>query len=260
MPGPAASERWRPWRECPARAAFFLDFDGTLAPIVTDPAGAVPLPGVPALLGRLSRRFGLVAVVSGRPLSYLRRALAAPGGVRLAGLYGMEAVGPDGQVQVPAELDRWRPVVAAVTVAAATDAPAGLEVEAKGLSVTLHWRNAPERAGWARRFAESAAAEHDLVAQSGRMSIELRPPVAADKGTVVADWSAGFEAVACFGDDLGDLPAFAALDRLAADGVAVVRVAVADPETPPEVVAAADQVVEGPAGALALLTVLAEGS
>jgi trehalose 6-phosphate phosphatase len=64
----------------------------------------------------------------------------------------------------------------------------------------------------------------------------------------------------CFvGDDNGDLPAFAALDRLRAGGATTLAVAVAGPETPEAVVAAADVAVDGPAGALALLEVLAGG-
>jgi trehalose 6-phosphate phosphatase len=77
-----------------------------------------------------------------------------------------------------------------------------------------------------------------------------------DKGTVVRTLGAGFPAVACFGDDLGDLAAFAALDDLAVAGAAVARVAVVDDESPPEVAEAADVVVEGPEGAVALLTLL----
>jgi trehalose 6-phosphate phosphatase len=69
----------------------------------------------------------------------------------------------------------------------------------------------------------------------------------------------GLVAAAAFGDDLGDLPAFAALGELAASDpeLAVVRVAVVDVESPPEVAAAADLSVEGVPGAVALLEVLA---
>jgi trehalose 6-phosphate phosphatase len=62
---------------------------------------------------------------------------------------------------------------------------------------------------------------------------------------------------ACFGDDVGDLPAFAALGELGQAGVSVARVAVVHGETPPEVSAAADLTVEGQEGALALLALLA---
>jgi len=64
-------------------------------------------------------------------------------------------------------------------------------------------------------------------------------------------------AVAVFGDDVGDLPAFAAAAEMAGRGVTVVRVASVDRESAPEVAAGADVVVEGPTGARALLEQLA---
>ena len=73
--------------------------------------------------------------------------------------------------------------------------------------------------------------------------------------------AAGCSAACFLGDDIGDLPAFAALGRLAAaDGLATVGVAVQDAETAPEVAAAADLIVEGPAGAMAVLAWLAAAS
>lgn len=248
----------RPLCARPAEAALFVDFDGTVAPIVEDPATARPLPGVPVVLGALAARLGLVAVVSGRPAAFIVDALGHLPGVRLAGLYGMEEVADDGEIRVSPDAERWRPAVVEAIGAAVTDAPAGAEVEPKGLSVTLHWRRAPEAEAWARDLAARLRARTGLVPHPGRMSLELRPPLATDKGSVVRRLAAGHAAVACFGDDLGDLPAFAALDELAADGVAVARVAVVDPETPPEVAEAADVVVAGPEGALSLLGALLE--
>ena len=55
----------------PGRTALFTDFDGTLAPIVTDPATARPAPGAIEALARLAGRYRRVAVVSGRPLEFL---------------------------------------------------------------------------------------------------------------------------------------------------------------------------------------------
>lgn len=241
----------------PERAALFLDFDGTLAPIVPDPTAARPLPGVPGLLVELVERFALVAVVSGRPAGFLVEVLGHPAGIHVAGLYGMEVAGPGAEARPTDEAAAWRPVVAEATILAAEGAPPGVEIEAKGLTVTLHWRARPDAEPWARRFAEDEAARSGLRAQPGRMALELRPPVAADKGTVVRDLAPGHDAAACFGDDLGDLPAFDALGELAAGGMAVARVAVVDPESPPEVAAAADVTVEGPAQAVALLHRLA---
>ena len=246
-------------RERPGQSALFVDYDGTLAPIVDDPAQARPLPGVPALLSGLARSFGSVAVVSGRPARFLADVLGRPAGVALLGLYGMEEVAPDGSILQTADAEHWRPVVATVTADARRRAPAGLGVEDKGLSVTLHWRVDPRAEGWARQFAAEIGTERGLEAQPGRMALELRPPLATDKGTVVERVGRGWAVVACFGDDLGDLAAFSALDRLAAGGARVLRVAVADAESPPEVLAAADLVVEGPEGAVTLLGRLLAG-
>lgn len=247
----------RPLIERPAEAALFVDFDGTLAPIVEDPATARPLPGAPAVLGALAARLGLVAVVSGRPAAFLVGALGHLPGVRLAGLYGMEEVTAQGAVTVSPAAEQWRAAVSEATAMALAEAPAGAQVEPKGLSVTLHWRRAPAAAAWARDLAARAGGRTGLVPHPGRMSLELRPPVATDKGSVVRSMAAGHPVVACFGDDLGDLPAFAVLGELAAAGVAVARVAAVDPETPPEVAEAADVVVAGPEGALGLLSAIA---
>jgi trehalose 6-phosphate phosphatase len=257
----------RPFLERPGSAGVFVDFDGTLAPIVEDPEDARPVSGSSELLARLADRFSKVAVISGRPVAYLAENLAGAGSTELIGLYGLERQLPGStEVQVPAEADRWRQAVE--SVAAAADREVGRDperfrgfgVERKGLSVTLHYRNATGLAGWAESFAAQQADATGLVAHQGKMSVELRPPVDTDKGTVVADLASGLAAACYFGDDLGDVPAFDALDRLRADGVATLAVAVRSgigDETPPAVLEAADIVVEGPEGAMEVLRALA---
>jgi trehalose 6-phosphate phosphatase len=120
-----------------------------------------------------------------------------------------------------------------------------MRVEPKGLSLTVHYRGDPGLEAAVRDWAEHEAARSGLVLRDARMSIELHPPIAADKGTAVAELAGSFDAVCFIGDDRGDLPAFAALDELAARGASTVRV--------PELLARADLVVEGPEGAAALL-------
>jgi trehalose 6-phosphate phosphatase len=240
----------------PEGSAILVDFDGTLAPIVDDPAMARPLKGTRTVLAALARRFSLVAVVSGRPAAFVAAALSPLGQVRVLGLYGLEAVGPDGDVRLDPEAEPWRRVVAAVRAEAEREAPPGVGVEDKAVSVTIHWRGSPDAEPWATRFCEEARARHGLDVQAGRMALELRPPIAVDKGTVVDRLLPGKVAAGYFGDDLGDLPAFAALDRWARTGVAVAKVAVVDEESPPEVAAAADVVVRGPRGAQELLRAL----
>lgn len=259
-PSPALPAPLQPVAVRAAHAALFLDYDGTLAPIVTDPAGAGPQTGAAAVLDRLTRTFATVAVVSGRPVAYLIDALGDMPGVHVAGLYGLEERSADGTVHLAPDVVRWRVPVEVVTRRAEADAPEGLVVEPKGLTVTLHWRTRPEREAWAEDFAARVSADTGLVVQRARMALELRPPVAADKGTVVHRLAQGHSAAAGFGDDLGDLPAFAALAELAADGVAVARVAVVDAETPPAIRASADVTVDGPAGAVALLGLLADSA
>jgi trehalose 6-phosphate phosphatase len=232
----------------------FVDFDGTLAPIVDDPAVAAPHPDAPGILERLSRRYGRVVVVSGRPVGYLARHLADAGAAELFGLYGLErSRGGSARVETDAEAEAWRAPVAEAAEAAESSAPPGVMVERKGLTVTLHYRAAPDRKAWVDREADRLAASTGLQAHGGKMSVELRPPVSIDKGTVVRDLGTGLSAVFFAGDDRGDLPAFAALARLRAAGAETLGVAAGGPETPPDVAEAADLVVDGPAGVIEVL-------
>ena len=91
MTGPRISaDVLTPFVERPGRAALLLDFDGTLSPIVDVPGDARPLAGAGEVLAALARRFAVVAVVSGRPASFLEPLL--PAGVVISGLYGLETV------------------------------------------------------------------------------------------------------------------------------------------------------------------------
>jgi trehalose 6-phosphate phosphatase len=240
-------------------AGLFSDFDGTLAPIVDDPGSAVPLAGAPEALEALALRYARVGVISGRPGAFLAEHLGGRG-LALAGLYGLEVVTPDGVRTVPAA-KAWRRVVDEVAGRAETELPPALGIERKDLSVTIHFRVAAGYADLARQWAEDAASQSGLTVHPARMSFELRPPLPHDKGLVLGQSAAGLTHVLFLGDDRGDLEAFDALDRLAADGGAVVaRVAVRSPEAPEELLERADVVVEGPQGALALLHALVEAA
>jgi trehalose 6-phosphate phosphatase len=260
--GRSGDELLGPWLADPGRAGIFTDFDGTLSPIVDDPDRAVPLPGAVDTLGRLAVRYGRVGVVSGRSVRYLDRRLATAGGrphpgLVLSGLYGLERV-EDGELSVRDGAGRWAQVVDEVDAAARAAAPEGVTVEHKGLVVTLHARRAPQHLGWIESYAAETAQRTGLRAGPGRMLVELRPPLDVDKGTIVTELATGLAAVAFFGDDVGDLPAFGALTRLRRTGVATLAVAARSAESPTELLDAADLVVDGPAGILRLLTRLAD--
>jgi trehalose 6-phosphate phosphatase len=239
-----------PLRADPSTAAVLTDFDGTLSPIVDDPAAARPAPGAVEVLAELATRYRTVAVISGRPVEFLRTHLTTA--IELVGLYGLEWLRSGEPVDHP-DAETWRPVVERATKAAVAELPTDVLVEPKGLTVTLHFRTASHRAAQVERWAAARAALDGLVLHDGKMSVELHPPLAVDKGTTVRALAGGARAVCFLGDDIGDLPAFAALDDLRAAGVATAAIAVRTAEAPPEVLDRADLVVDGPSGALDVL-------
>ena len=166
----------------PERSALFLDFDGTLSAVVVDPTGARPLPGVPALLAELAATFALVAVISGRPTAFLADVLGAPPGVTLVGLYGLERA-----LRGPAH-DTWAAVIDEVVAEAEATAPEGVYVEPKGLTVTLHFRRAPEHKDWVVAFAERQHATRGLPVHQGRLERELRRRSMWTRGPWCARW------------------------------------------------------------------------
>jgi trehalose 6-phosphate phosphatase len=234
-----AADLLAPLAEAPRRAAVLLDVDGTLAPIVARPELArLPEP-TRAELRRLVGRYRLVACLSGR---------SGPDARRLVGVAGVVVVGNHGL-----ELDPS----AAELAAALGDfrREIGRPVEDKGLSLTYHYREAEDESRAIVELEEVAAKARavGLVARWGRKVLEIRPPVDADKGTAVKSLlrSSGATRALYAGDDTTDLDAFAGL--LEAGLETAVRIAVDSPEAPPELVAAADLTVDGPAELVGLL-------
>jgi trehalose 6-phosphate phosphatase len=224
----------------PHRAAILLDVDGTLAPIVERPEEARVPAGTKRELARLASRYALVACVSGRPGAEVERMLAVDG-VVVVGEHGLE---------LDPEAARWSTAITAF--ARGVDWPA----EQKPLSVSFHFRRADDEAAaraYLTRVADAAAAE-GLVPRWGRKVLEVRPPVAADKGTAVRALvaCAGVPRALYAGDDTTDVDAFAGLDALEF----AVRVAVDSGEMPEALRAAADVIVDGTEGVLALLRAL----
>lgn len=235
-------------------AAVFVDFDGSLAPIVARPEDARPLPAAVEALARLAEAGAQVAVISGRPVAFLEPWF--PPGVRLAGLYGLERR-VDGRRADHPEAARWRPVVDGAAERARRQLPTDVGVEDKGGSLTLHFRTSPGLADTVAAWAAAEAGASGLQPRPAKMSVELHPPVHVDKGRVVAEWVEDADPVLFAGDDAGDLPAFEALADLRRQGRTTLAVAVAGPEAPAAVLAAADVTVEGPPGLAGFLTELA---
>jgi trehalose 6-phosphate phosphatase len=240
----------------PPRTALLLDYDGSLAPIVAHPDDAIPLPGTPEVLEAIAKHVALVGIVSGRPVEFLAKSINARH-VTLVGQYGLEWV-DNGEIVVD---DRALPYVGAVAAAAdeAEHRWPDLLIERKGsVAVTVHWRNAPAHGDAVAGEIAELAQRLGLAVHPGRMSRELRPPVPVDKGTALERLVTGLSTAAFAGDDAGDLPAFAALERLRGSGALErsVRIAVTSPEAPEAVLRNNDVVVSGPIGLRELLDAL----
>jgi trehalose 6-phosphate phosphatase len=233
------------FRERSDRAGLLLDFDGTLAPIVARPELAAPVPGAREVLAALVPRLAVVAVITGRRAEEVAELLSVPG-VRYEGLYGLETSAPELLLALVPRVER-----------AAEGVPEAW-VEDKGASLAVHYRQAadPTRARVALLAAlEPVAAEAGMVALEGKMVVEIVPRDRPLKGGAVERIAgeSGLEAVLYAGDDVADLEAFAALDRLREAGLRTVKVAVRTEETPGRLVDAADRVVDGPDGLVSLL-------
>ncbi|MEU9214171.1 trehalose-phosphatase [Streptomyces sp. NPDC048415] len=251
----------------PTRAVIALDFDGTLAPIVPDPDQARAHPDAVPALAALAPKVASVAVITGRPAGVAVRYggfAGVPGLEHLVvlGHYGAErwdAV--SGTVTAPAP----HPGVAAVRAELPgfldkIGAWQGTWIEEKGRAVAVHTRRAsdPQAAFEAlREPLTDLAARHGLIVEPGRMVLELRPP-GMDKGVALLEYvrEIGAESVLYAGDDLGDLPAFAAVDKLRSEGVPGLLVCSGSSEVA-ELADRADLVVDGPAGVVRLLSTLA---
>jgi trehalose 6-phosphate phosphatase len=211
-----------PPRLDPDRAALFLDLDGTVAPFASRPELVGPIARRTATVsGAAAALGGRLAVISGRPLADIDRILDGAA-TAAAGVHGLERRSAAGVVQ-RAEPDPSVAQAAGVFQGLAEAEP-GLLVEDKGLSVALHYRNAPEAAAIAEAAGVRLAKRLGLQLQRGDCVVELRTP-GADKGDAVR----AFMAEAPFqgaqpifvGDDLTDEAGFAAAEDLGGYGVRV---------------------------------------
>ena len=259
------TEALAPLRQSPARAAILLDIDGTLAPIVEKPDDAVVPERTRQLLIELARRYGTVACVSGRRASEAR-AMVAIGTISYLGAHGAELLRAGWtEARLDAELEDWRRRIQefARQVDSSDLRRLRVRLEDKGAILAFHWRGAPDEEA-ARSAIDAVAARAEaagLRTHWGRKVLEVRPPVRIDKGAGITAFLGETDADRAMyvGDDVTDLDAFRALERLVEEGrlAHAVKVGVRSDEGPEEIVSQADLVVEGTDGVLELLSLLA---
>lgn len=255
--------------ESPSEVLLAFDFDGTLAPIVDDPEQSRLHDQAARELSRLGSLVQ-VAIITGRPVEAVRRLGALdqrPGMERVVvlGQYGVERYDvATGEVRLPevsstvaaalretqSLLEEW---------AAKGHDVEGIRIEDKARAVAVHTRQhaTPDQAHEQLKSPLRAIANrHGLSIEPGRLVWELRS-AREDKGDALRELVEEFKPrhVAFAGDDLGDLPAFEALEDLRAEGVRCCAVVSASKEQP-SLSKYADVLCEGPAGIAAWMGTL----
>ena len=204
----------------PDRPLLFLDYDGTLAPIVADPASAAPHAAVPDLLRRLHARHPVV-LVTGRHLASVAALFEDVPPVRGVGLHGTQTGTLGG------DLDHLLSDDAADALAdlrARVPDGAGVIVEDKGAAFAVHYRHAPDEAAALDRLrAWTADVPGVLTPIWGKKVVELRPATTS-KGTAVRTILAEHPAhvPVYLGDDVTDEDAFEVLAEI--EGAVSVKV------------------------------------
>jgi trehalose 6-phosphate phosphatase len=244
-------------------ALVALDFDGTLSPIVLDPTTSRPAPGALEALRALAAKGARIAVITGRDARTVLAlgSLDRVDGVMVAGLYGAEtwSAGELASPPTPESMTELRARLPALVRDRTIDD--AVWVEDKRLSLVVHARKAADPQAALEVLREPVAelaAQLGLELHGGRDILELRLP-GYDKGRVLRSLADDpYASTVLFaGDDLGDLPAFATVRALRAEGRRAWGVAAGSADVP-EVAAAADARVNGPDGVVALLTSLAD--
>lgn len=252
----------------PTESVLALDFDGTLSPIVSDPAQARAHPEVVPTLARLAPALRAVAVVTGRPAE---TAVRYGGFADVPGLERLTVLGAYGAERWDAHTGRFHvpPPHPGIDVVRAElpdlldrlKVPEGTWTEDKGYAVAVHTRRTSDPAGTYRRLGEPVAdlaARHELHLEPGRFVLEIRP-AGMDKGAALRDFltevgGLGSGSVLYVGDDLGDLPAYETVLNRRHQGRPGVLVYSSDPrEVVSALVERADLTVEGPEGVATLL-------
>ncbi len=175
-----------------SRLAVFLDYDGTLTPIVEHPDMAVLSPEARSVLERLAA-VTTVAIVSGRDVVDVMDKVGVPG-LYYAGSHGFDIRSPSGEPVGDEEMVRFDAFLSSLDQAEAelrqdlADVP-GSNVERKRFAIAVHYRQVPGE--YHQRVADAvdriAPGYPTLRVAGGKMIWELRPDIEWDKGKAL-EW------------------------------------------------------------------------
>lgn len=244
-------------------AGLITDLDGTISRIAPAPELAEVEPVARGALRDLAERLDLVAVISGRSAADAQRLLQLDRVVYM-GNHGLERRAR-GRTVVAPEARPYLPLITQTLTALASRLPdTGVVIEDKGATASIHYRQSPDP-----ELAKSAildallplAEQYGLRISYGRRVVELRLPVALDKGSALRDLVRDYHlrSVIFLGDDMTDLDAMRALQALRSSGVVTgLSVGVVGPETPDQIAQEADLTVSGVDAVAGLLTGLSK--
>ncbi|MEM7442523.1 MAG: trehalose-phosphatase [Pseudomonadota bacterium] len=205
--------------------ALFLDIDGTLIDIAATPDTVLVAPNLPDLLIRLHARLdGAVALVTGRKLDDIDH-LFGTLPLAAAGQHGLEQRNADGKI-TRHRVDSGLMAGIASRLSEFASTHPGIQVEDKGLTVALHYRNAPSAEHQARLWVKETMrdADGELSLHDGKMVLEIKPN-GIDKGTAVRDLMTRPPFFArspiYIGDDVTDEDGFRAANSLGGTSILV---------------------------------------
>jgi trehalose 6-phosphate phosphatase len=200
------------------RISLFLDFDGSISPIVVNPGDAKLDPEIRSVLKTLCARWDFdISIISGRGLADLRQR-AGLSNVIYAGNHGLEIESDTIRFREPqAEALRRELRCVLLQLKLALSDTDGVEIEDKGLTLSVHFRRvSDDLRDWVRNVSHSTVSRsRSFSCREGKMVLEVRPQVTWNKGHAVR-WIARevlpAESLPIYiGDDVTDEDAFVAI-------------------------------------------------